>query len=71
MSFHKGKTQQNFFGFAKTYLKLLEMRQPKMKQWEASSVDIVKQKKVIKTTAKGLSHPESNRKKLWVPFQKF
>lgn len=47
------------------------MRQPKMKQGEASSLDIVKQKKVIKTTAKGLSHPKSNRKKLWVPFQKF
>lgn len=60
----KEKTQQKFFDFAKTYVKLLEMRQPKMKQWEASSVDIVKQKKVTKTTDKGLSHPESNRKKL-------
>lgn len=65
------KNSTKNFDFAKTQVKLLEMRQPNMKQWKAASVDIVKQKKVIKTTAKELSHPESIRKKLWVTFHEF
>lgn len=67
----KEKLNKKTFDFAKTYVKLLEMRQPNLKQWKAPSVNIVKQKKVIKTTAKGLSHPESIRKKLWVTFHEF